>query len=65
MGLIKCVSLIEERAFSFGLERMISLGLDRAFSLGLERVLSGLEVQDVNVRLALAASLNGQITVGL
>ena len=44
---------------------MISLGLDRAFSLGLDRVSSGLEVQDVNVRLALAPSLNGQITVGL
>ncbi len=44
---------------------MILLGLDRAISLGLDRVLSGLEIQDVNVRLALAPSLNGQITVGL
>ena len=51
--------------FSFGLEQVNSLGLDQAFSLGLDRVPSGLEVQDVNVGLALAASLNGQITVGL
>ena len=51
--------------FSCGLERTISLGLDRAFSLGLDRVPSGLKIQDVNVRLALAPSLDGQITVGL
>ncbi len=38
MGLIQCVSLIEERAVSPGLERMISLGLDQVFSLGLNRV---------------------------
>ena len=44
---------------------MISLGLDGAFSLGLDRVSSGFKVQDVDVRLALTASLNGQITIGL
>jgi hypothetical protein len=38
MGLIQCVSLIEERAISCGLERLVSLGLDRVFSLGLDHL---------------------------
>ena len=44
---------------------MISLGLDQAFSLGLNRVPSRLKIQDVDVGLALAAALNGQIAIGL
>ena len=38
MGLIQCVLLIEERAFSTDLERLISLGQDRAKMLDLDRL---------------------------
>jgi hypothetical protein len=37
MGLIKCISLIEERTFLSGLEGQILSGLDRAFLSGLNR----------------------------
>jgi hypothetical protein len=62
MGLIKCVSLIEERAISAGLEHTISLGLDRVFSLGLDRLASTgrLENKSIDIGLSLPAALNGQ-----
>jgi len=62
MGLIRCVSLIEERAFSLGPELHVLLGLDRVFSLGLHRaihsltLLRWLEIQSVDVRLSLASA---------
>jgi hypothetical protein len=60
MGIIKCMSLIEERAISAGLEVAISLGLDQAFLLGLDRRLTarGLENKRVYVGLSLAAALD-------
>jgi hypothetical protein len=59
MGFIKCVSLMEERAISCGLEGLISLGLDRVFSLGLDRLkFFRVEVQFVDIGLALAAALD-------
>jgi hypothetical protein len=63
MSLFKCISLIEERAFSFGQERAISLGLDRAISLGLYARLPRLEVERVDVGLALAAPGDAQKAV--
>jgi hypothetical protein len=61
LGLISCISLIEYRAFSSGLERLIPLGLDRAFSLGLDlRLFRRFEVQCVDIGLALAPPRNGE-----
>jgi hypothetical protein len=66
MGLIKCISLIEERAISCGLEQPILLGLDRVFSLGLDHSkFFRFEVQFVDVGLALATALDREQAVGL
>ena len=66
MSFIQCVSLIEERAISSGLERLITLGLDRVFSLGLDHSkFLRFEVQLVDIRLPLAATLDREQAVGL
>lgn len=67
MGIIRCISLIEERAISCGLERTISLGLDRVFSLGLVRrsAPGRFEDQRVDIGLSLPPALDGQQAVHL
>lgn len=71
MCLIKCVSLIEERAFSLGPELHVLLGLDRVFSLGLHRAIHSLalprrlEIQGVDVGLSLASARDFQKAVDL
>jgi hypothetical protein len=66
MGLIKCISLIEERANLRGLEAVVSLGLDRVFSLGLKRALFGwFKDERIDIGLSLSAALNCQQTMSL
>ena len=61
MGLIECVSLIEDRTFSPALEEQVLSGLDRAFLSGLGRPqFARFEVQFIDVGLALATALDGQ-----
>ena len=67
MGLIECVSLIEDRKLSSAQERTFLSGLERKFSSGLDW-LAGTphgEVQLVDVGLALAAALDRQQAIDL
>jgi len=66
MGLIKCISLIEERVNLRGLEVVVSLGLDRVFSLGLKRALFGwFKDECIYIGLSLPTALDCQQTVRL
>ncbi len=58
--------ILNDRAFLLLLERSISLGLDRAFLLGQDRLeLPRLQVQLVDIGLALPAANDGEETVRL
>lgn len=66
MGLIKCISLIEDRVNLRGLEAVISLGLDRVFSLGLKRALFGwFKDERIDIGLSLPTALDCQQTMRL